>query len=51
MRTRRFCPWLAAGRYVAAPEPCIIGRGLERIQAAFDVQRKGVSAQKVVVSI
>lgn len=41
---------LASGRYVAAPSPCIIGNGLEYIQAGLDAQIKGVSARKVVVS-
>ena len=42
---------LSEGRYVAAPEPSVIGTGLDCIQAGLDVQRKGVSAQKVVVSL
>ncbi len=42
---------LATGRYVAAPEPYVIGKGLEYIQAGFDMQRAGVSAKKVVVSL
>ncbi|MGA6974238.1 MAG: zinc-binding alcohol dehydrogenase family protein [Candidatus Binatus sp.] len=42
---------LAAGQYVAAPNPYVVGRGLDCIQTAFDVQKKGVSAQKVVVSL
>ena len=42
---------LAEGRYVAAPDPSIIGEGLDSIQAGLDVQRKGVSARKVVVSL
>jgi len=42
---------LAQGRYIAAPEPMIVGRGLAVLQAALDVQRKGVSAAKVVVSL
>ncbi len=42
---------LAAGQYVAAPNPYVVGKGLDCIQAAFDVQKKGVSAQKVVVSL
>jgi len=42
---------LAEGRYIAAPEPKVIGEGLELIQAAFAAQRKGVSAAKVVVSL
>ncbi len=42
---------LASGRYVAAPEPYVVGRGLESVQTGFDVQREGVSARKVVVSL
>lgn len=42
---------LADGRYVAAPEPYVIGTGLEYVQSGFDVQRAGVSAKKVVVSL
>jgi NADPH:quinone reductase-like Zn-dependent oxidoreductase len=42
---------LAAGRYIAAPDPLVVGRGLDCIQAAFELQKKGVSAQKVVVSL
>ncbi len=42
---------LAEGRYVAAPEPSVVGRGLASVQAGFDVQRQGVSARKVVISL
>jgi NADPH:quinone reductase-like Zn-dependent oxidoreductase len=42
---------LGAGRYVAAPDPYVVGKGLDYVQAGFDVQRKGVSAKKVVVSV
>lgn len=42
---------LAEGRFVAAPEAQIAGAGLESIQAALDLQRKGVSARKIVVSL
>ena len=42
---------LAEGKFVAAPEPLVVGKGLENIQKAFDVQRDGVSAKKVVVSL
>ncbi len=40
---------LRAGTFVPAPEPLIAGKGLESIQGAVDLQRKGTSAQKVVV--
>ena len=42
---------LAQGRYVAAPDPLVVGKGLDRIEAALDTLRKGVSATKVVVSL
>jgi NADPH:quinone reductase-like Zn-dependent oxidoreductase len=42
---------LAEGKYVAAPEPMVVGKGLGSIQEAFKIQQKGVSAKKVVVSL
>jgi len=42
---------LAEGRYVAAPPARVVGTGLDELQAALDLQRRGVSAQKVVVSL
>jgi len=42
---------LAEGRYIAAPPPYVVGHGLGDVQHALDVQRQGVSAQKVVVSL
>ena len=42
---------LAEGRYVAAPEPSVVGHSLSDMQHALDIQRKGVSAQKVVISL
>ena len=42
---------LAEGRYVAAPEPSVVGQGIGRIQAGLDAQLKGVSAQKLVVAL
>ncbi|KAF4631493.1 hypothetical protein G7Y89_g6637 [Cudoniella acicularis] len=40
---------LRDGGFVPAPEPLVVGKGLERVQEALDVSRKGVSAKKVVV--
>ncbi|MBO0790652.1 MAG: zinc-binding alcohol dehydrogenase family protein, partial [Ktedonobacteraceae bacterium] len=34
---------LASGHYVAAPEPFVVGKGLDHIQAGLDAQRQGVS--------
>ncbi|MFZ6654003.1 zinc-binding alcohol dehydrogenase family protein [Undibacterium sp. TJN19] len=42
---------LAQGVFVAAPEPHVIGKGLAHVQAGLDMQRKGVSASKIVVSL
>jgi NADPH:quinone reductase-like Zn-dependent oxidoreductase len=43
---------LAAGKFVAAPEPLFAGgKGLESIQAALALQKQGVSAKKVVVCL
>ncbi len=42
---------LADGRYVAAPEPYVVGTGLGCVQTGFDAQMKGVSAKKVVISL
>lgn len=37
--------------YIAAPEPLVVGSGLDRIQEAVDVLAKGISARKVVVTL
>ncbi|KAL8720570.1 MAG: hypothetical protein Q9225_002589 [Loekoesia sp. 1 TL-2023] len=42
---------LANGSYTAAPEPQVVGSGLEQVQDALDLNMKGVSAKKVVVSL
>lgn len=42
---------LADGRFVAAPPAQVVGAGLEAIQTGFEVQQKGMSARKVVVSL
>lgn len=42
---------LAEGKYVCAPEALVVGKGLKNIEEAFGVQKKGVSARKVVVSL
>jgi hypothetical protein len=38
-------------RFAAAPEAQVVGSGLDSIQAALGLQRKGVSARKVVVTL
>jgi NADPH:quinone reductase-like Zn-dependent oxidoreductase len=40
---------LAEGAFVAAPDSYVVGTGLEYIQPAFEVLKKGVSAKKLVV--
>lgn len=42
---------LASGKFRATPEPLVVGVGLETIQEALGVQKKGVSAKKIVVSL
>ncbi len=42
---------LAQGKYIAAPAPHVVGKGLERLQEAMALNKKGVSAKKVVVSL
>jgi NADPH:quinone reductase-like Zn-dependent oxidoreductase len=42
---------LAEGRFLAVPEPMVVGDGLDQLQAALDLQRRGVSARKVVVTL
>lgn len=42
---------LAEDRYVAAPKPSVVGHGVQDFQQAMDIQLKGVSAAKVVVTL
>ncbi|KAH8799837.1 chaperonin 10-like protein [Xylogone sp. PMI_703] len=42
---------LVEKKFIAAPEPEVVGKGLESLQAGYDALRKGVSAKKVVVSL
>lgn len=42
---------LEKGVLKAKPDPEVVGRGLESIQEAMDIQQKGVSAKKIVVEI
>lgn len=42
---------LAEGHYTAAPPPLVVGKDLGCVQAGLDLQRRGVSASKVVVSL
>ena len=42
---------LASGAYVAAPDPLVVGHGLDQIPAALDAQKQGVSARKIVVTL
>ncbi|OJD18042.1 hypothetical protein AJ78_01934 [Emergomyces pasteurianus Ep9510] len=38
-------------QFVPAPPPQVVGKGLEKIQEALDLQRKGVSRKKLVVTL
>ncbi|KAL2867805.1 zinc-binding alcohol dehydrogenase family protein [Aspergillus lucknowensis] len=42
---------LKAKTFVPAPEPWVVGKGLESVQKAVDLMDKGVSAKKIVVSL
>ena len=42
-------PALATGQLQAKPDPVVVGRGLDAVQHAVDVQQAGLSAKKVVV--
>ncbi|KAI0188895.1 chaperonin 10-like protein [Xylaria flabelliformis] len=43
---------LASGRYKCEPKPLVVGKGLESVQAAFDISKTGsVSCQKLVVTL
>lgn len=42
---------LKEGKFVCAPEALVVGDGLKKIQEALDLQKKGVSARKVVVTL
>jgi NADPH:quinone reductase-like Zn-dependent oxidoreductase len=42
---------LAEGRYLAVPKPFVVGHGVHEVQRAMDIQLKGVSAAKVVVTL
>jgi NADPH:quinone reductase-like Zn-dependent oxidoreductase len=42
---------LAANAYLAAPPARVVGAGLDAIQPALDLQKKGVSAEKLVVTL
>lgn len=40
---------LKAGSFVPAPDPMVVGKGLESLQSAIEIMRMGVSARKVVI--
>lgn len=42
---------LKAGTFVPLPKPLVAGKGLESIQGAIDLQAKGTSARKVIVTL
>lgn len=42
---------LAGGTFVPSPSPMVVGHGLESVQKGIDTIEKGVSAQKVVVTL
>lgn len=42
---------LREGRYLAKPDPVVVGEGLESVQAGMDKLKEGVSAGKIVVTL
>ncbi|CEQ42612.1 SPOSA6832_04454 [Sporobolomyces salmonicolor] len=42
---------LENGSLKCKPEPLVVGKGLESVQHGLDVQKKGVSAKKVVITL
>ncbi|KAK3367741.1 zinc-binding oxidoreductase CipB [Podospora didyma] len=42
---------LAEGRYLAKPDPRVVGKGLDKIQEAMEILFAGVSAEKIVVTL
>ena len=42
---------LEMGSLVPKPDPLVAGHGLGEIQKGMDLQKKGISARKVVVTI
>ncbi|KAL9078716.1 MAG: hypothetical protein Q9157_002361 [Trypethelium eluteriae] len=42
---------LAKGKFIPAPDPEVVGHGLESVQVGLDSWRKGISAKKVVVGL
>jgi hypothetical protein len=49
---RKYLPKaLAAGKFLAKPDPEILVGGLERVQDGINILRKGVSAKKIVIEI
>ncbi|KAF2170833.1 hypothetical protein M409DRAFT_18806 [Zasmidium cellare ATCC 36951] len=42
---------LAEKKFVPAPEPMVVGIGLEYVQEGLEVNKKGVSAKKVVIKL
>lgn len=42
---------LKSGQFVPAPDEEVVGKGLDALQEAFDKQKAGVSAKKIVVSL
>ena len=42
---------LSEGKYIAAPYPYVVGKGLEYVQTGLDTLKKGISAKKVIVTL
>lgn len=44
-------PALHEGKVKTLPEPLVVGKGLESVQQAYAIGKKGVSAQKIVIDL
>lgn len=42
---------LSTGKFVAAPDPYVVGKGLEHVQTGMDLLKGGMSAKKVVITL
>ncbi|GFF58250.1 hypothetical protein IFM46972_11047 [Aspergillus udagawae] len=42
---------LASGQFKPKPDPMVVGHGLDKIQHGLDIQKAGVSARKVVITL
>jgi hypothetical protein len=49
--TNFLVPALVKKHFVPAPEPHFVGRGLAKINGALELNRRGLSAKNIVISL